>query len=32
MIGVTLCRCGASKNKPFYDGTHNVIDFKDEKS
>jgi CDGSH-type Zn-finger protein len=27
---VTLCRCGASKNKPFCDGTHAAIKFKDE--
>jgi CDGSH-type Zn-finger protein len=26
---VTLCRCGASKNKPFCDGTHAAIKFKD---
>jgi CDGSH-type Zn-finger protein len=28
---VTLCRCGASKNKPFCDGTHAAIKFRDER-
>jgi hypothetical protein len=26
---VTLCRCGESKNKPFCDGTHAAIKFRD---
>ena len=28
----TLCRCGASKNKPFCDGTHWYVKFKDDKN
>jgi CDGSH-type Zn-finger protein len=28
----TMCRCGGSKNKPFCDGTHWHIEFKDDKN
>lgn len=27
---VTLCRCGRSSNKPFCDGTHKGVGFRDE--
>jgi CDGSH-type Zn-finger protein len=32
VTGVALCRCGASKNKPFCDSMHKVINFKDDKN
>jgi CDGSH-type Zn-finger protein len=30
--GVALCRCGASSNKPFCDGMHRSVNFKDDKN
>jgi CDGSH-type Zn-finger protein len=30
VLGVALCRCGASKNKPFCDGTHATVGFSSE--
>jgi CDGSH-type Zn-finger protein len=30
--GVALCRCGASNNKPFCDGMHRTVNFKDDKN
>ncbi len=31
-IITALCRCGASKNKPYCDGTHAKINFKASKA
>jgi CDGSH-type Zn-finger protein len=32
VTGVALCRCGASKNKPFCDDSHLHIKFSDEQN
>jgi CDGSH-type Zn-finger protein len=30
--GVAICRCGASNNKPFCDGMHKTVNFRDDKN
>ena len=30
--GTALCRCSSSKNKPFCDGAHDDVGFKDKKN